>query len=476
VRSAAFQPGSRGRLRATAALTLGVLLSLTLLLPPGIAAAQDAPINPEVGPWRTPHRDVATAVEVDGQRFAGDITGFDARALELTERTGGVHRIRWQALPAARIWQLHRALLAPDDGLGYLRLALLLQRIEDDDRYAEQALTRALRAEPELLETVQALRAGQPLDPAVWAGELEPEPEPAPPPAEATEELGSDLSDGAVMEGLPQHAFWGTLSDEVQAQSVEELREFAVEAQQTMQKRLALYETQYFLFYTDLDPREARRWAQLLDRMYHRMIEMFGLEPGVNIFRGKCLVFVFREAVDYRRFQITVHGTDPGMSAGMCHSFGNGYNHVAFYRQERDEEFAHVLVHETSHAFIHRYRSPVHIPVWLNEGLAEAVATELAPGGWGRRAMTQANRVMRETHSMFGFLHAQSLQPWQYGLAQHVTLLLYEQSGPRYAALINAIKDGKTWQEALVQDYGITEAQLVEGVRRRMNLQELSPF
>src|SRR5678816_1538790 len=80
------------------------------------------------------------------------------------------------------------------------------------------------------------------------------------------------------------------------------------------------------------------------------------------------------------------HQTMAAGTAGMCHQYGNGDVHIAFYRQPNDLDFANVLVHESIHGFLHRYRSPVDVPSWANEGLAEAIAADMV----NRKGLTQA--------------------------------------------------------------------------------------
>src|SRR5690606_17365852 len=156
--------------------------------------------------------------------------------------------------------------------------------------------------------------------------------------------------------------------------------------------------TDYFLFYTDLDRREAERWGALLDRMYDRLCDLFGVARGTNIWRGKCLIFVFRDPQDYYRFEAQVHGQPGDDTAGRCWQFGDGRVHITFYRQPHESRFAHVLVHEAVHGFLHRYRSPARIPSVWNEGLAEVIAGELVPRA---RSVTQrqndSHRILRQT-------------------------------------------------------------------------------
>src|SRR5690606_11851392 len=115
------------------------------------------------------------------------------------------------------------------------------------------------------------------------------------------------------------------------------------------------------------------------DNMYNRLTDLFAIKRGDNIWLGKCLILIFRNSDDYHRFQAVMHQTNSGTSAGMCHGFGSGEVHIAFFRQPAEMQFAHVLVHESVHGFLHRYRSPVHVPTWINEGLAEYIAFRLLP-------------------------------------------------------------------------------------------------
>src|SRR5687768_10061477 len=141
---------------------------------------------------------------------------------------------------------------------------------------------------------------------------------------------------------------------------------------------------------------EENKWGKLSHEEQQASIvelKMFALEKGLNIWRGKGLIFVFTQANDYRKFQVLMHRTDPGQSAGMCHSFNSGIVHIAFYRQPDELTFAHVLVHESVHGFLHRYRKPSHVPSWANEGLAEVIAAELVPNPQYSNLMTRSARA-----------------------------------------------------------------------------------
>src|SRR5262249_19702113 len=146
---------------------------------------------------------------------------------------------------------------------------------------------------------------------------------------------------------------------------------------------------------------------------------LFAVPKGENVWRGKALVFVFSKEDDYLKFEMKSHATMAAGTEGMCHEFGNGDVHIAFYRQPNDLDFAHVLVHETTHGFLHRYRSPVSIPSWANEGLAETIAYQMVQQkGLAQSAVADAKNDLMNRKSLDKFFDADHIVAWQYPVAR----------------------------------------------------------
>ncbi|HSU68350.1 MAG TPA: hypothetical protein VLJ39_15835 [Tepidisphaeraceae bacterium] len=270
---------------------------------------------------------------------------------------------------------------------------------------------------------------------------------------------------------------WPKLTEEEQSQALDALKKFAGEAQTTLGSPLKMYETKYFVFYTDLGAKEAQNWSGLLDRMYARMAEIFAVPKGENIWAGKALVFVFQKKKDYQKYEQEVMHTDPGTSAGMCHSNSNGIVRIAFYRQPEELEFAHVLVHESVHGFIHRYRTPVPVPSWANEGLAETIATELVPQR-GRRdqVKSQAREGLQEHGSRLGsFFTEDHIVGWQYPVAEMLCTFMIQSSKKNYVDFIKGIKNGDKWDDSLANDYKASVDRLVPAFGQSLGIKNLQP-
>ncbi len=402
---------------------------------------------------------------IDGGRVSGRMVAFDAQGFELADKDGATSRVAWDQVPTERVFDVHRRLIPADDGEGWLKLGQALREREDGERHAEAALARAIKIDPELADRAQAIRDGKTQTQAEGNASLPASAEDAGVPAAPPHMLGRTQAD-----------FWGELPAELMASSVKSLKDFAERSETTLGIKLRLHETDNFLFYSDLDAQEAKFWASELEAMYARLCEMFDIDKQKNIFRGKCLIFVFQKPEDYHRFQREMHNTDSGQSAGMCHGFGDGYVHVAFYRDPDRMRFAHVLVHESVHGFLHRYRSPVHIPSWINEGLAEVVSMLLVPKSTihrGREA--EAKREMKQRGNVGGMLDAKPIEGWQYGIARLLTEFMIAQDRKRYVAFVNAIKDGKPWRTSLEEDYGIEPLRLLDAFGKAHELRTLEP-
>src|SRR5262249_13800673 len=157
------------------------------------------------------------------------------------------------------------------------------------------------------------------------------------------------------------------------------------------------------------------------------------------------------------------HATMAAGTEGMCHEFGNGDVHIAFYRQPNDLDFAHVLVHETTHGFLHRYRSPVSIPSWANEGLAETIAYQMVQQkGLAQSAVADAKNDLMNRKSLDKFFDADHIVAWQYPVARTFTEFMILQSKNGYVEFINGLKDGMKLDDAMKQKYGVTVEQLVD--------------
>ena len=102
---------------------------------------------------------------------------------------------------------------------------------------------------------------------------------------------------------------------------------------------------------------------------------------------------------------------------------------------------------------------------------------------------------MQQTHNLGGdFFTRQNIDAWQYGVAASMTdfLLKYDPTGKAsktssrqararsaannpYRKLIEAIKLGVPWEDALMHAYKMTPEQLTDAYGRSMGIQDLKP-
>ena len=168
---------------------------------------------------------------------------------------------------------------------------------------------------------------------------------------------------------------------------------------------------------------------------------------------------------------------------------------ISCYAGKDPKYFAVVLVHETAHGFAWCYKSADPLPNWLNEGASEWIADRVVVGDNSiRRKVERAMRQMRSTRSLGGdFFTAEHIAAWQYGAAASMTdfLIKYELAGGAakaaaktsktkaakspYRMLMDGIKDGLPWEDALREAYGMTPLQLTQAYGQWIGIPDLQP-
>ncbi|MGH7214755.1 MAG: hypothetical protein ACREIT_08325 [Tepidisphaeraceae bacterium] len=458
-----------------------------------------------------------SATTPDKTRLAGEVVWYDADGFELRDAQDAdqTQFVYWSDLGGKGAFQVYSRLIgdkAPAER--WVDLGAALWALEPDGKeWAEKAFARATKLDPKAKERVDAVKDPRPAegddDDGAEAGDGEDggklvfdpgEPErdkqrnkrkprqDEPDDDEdddgelmkgAGEEVddhdgpaGKEDGDGPKQIGRTEAKFWGKLDDAAMTESVDTLKAFGAQTQDKINRNLKLHETRFFLFYSDLDAGEAKEWAGLLDKMYARLCELFGVAKGTNVWRGKALIVVFREETDYAVFQDQMHDTPARGTAGMCHSFGDGHVHIAFYRQQDRMKFAHVLVHESVHGFLHRYRSPVHVPSWANEGLAEVIAGELVPKAGRINTIRQhaRNEIQRNGGLRRSFFTNRQISAWQYPVAEALCNLMIRENKRGYVNFINGVKDGMEWEQSLKKHFGTDSDRLAEGLSQDLGV------
>jgi hypothetical protein len=291
--------------------------------------------------------------------------------------------------------------------------------------------------------------------------------------AEEAAELRSQWVERAKANGVEP---WPELTKEEHEAAIAEHRKLIDEVSRAM-PGMALYETHEFLFFSNIPPNQITPYTTALDAMHDMMCRMYGIKPGEPVWKGKCLVVAFLNKAEFMRFEQTfLQNKDPSGAYGTCHPFGDGRVIISCYRGDRPEDFAKMLVHETSHGFIHRYRTPVHPPSWINEGMADWIGRSLIPKSRSvplREAKALA--MMRQTGNMGGsFLTRKSnIDAWQYGIASSLTDFLIRQNAAAYTRFIQGIKEGLTWQESLQEYYEATPEALIAAYGKAIGVPNL---
>ncbi|MBS0209443.1 MAG: hypothetical protein JSS27_10840 [Planctomycetes bacterium] len=273
--------------------------------------------------------------------------------------------------------------------------------------------------------------------------------------------------------------FWPELSTDEQAKLVSELKS---ETEASFKKHnappMTLYETKYYLFYTNMPQEQIAEYITKLDLMYTELCKVFSIPPGKNIWHGKCVVVCFIEQAAFQAYErLEFNKTDTDTYYGLCHSYSDGKTIVTCFRGSDPAAFGNLLVHETSHGFLHRYRTSIHIISWVNEGVADWVAGAAVKGTiLARKQQAGADRA-RQQGNLGGNFFDQgiNIEGWQYGVAASMVDILLKIDGRKYKQFIDGIKEGLDWPDALQAAYGMSPEELVQRYGYSIGVPQLRP-
>lgn len=259
---------------------------------------------------------------------------------------------------------------------------------------------------------------------------------------------------------------WPELTAEEHQQAIEAHKKRYEEVKAVLPS-LQLVETEHFLFCTNIPPQQVGFFVASLDRMYEYMQKTYGVEPGKQVWRGKASIFAFVRQEEFVAFERQFMQNNPQAgTAGLCHSDSRRNIVIAVHQGTSADYFGVVLVHETSHGFIHCYQTPERVPSWVNEGMAEVIASMMVPTSRGvqRKEEKFLEKIRNFPQPRLGeefFATDQNIPFDRYGGATNMTRFLLKTDQQKYVEFIQLLKEGMPWEEALKQSYNATKEQLV---------------
>ena len=276
-----------------------------------------------------------------------------------------------------------------------------------------------------------------------------------------------------------QARLWPELTAEENASAITEYKEYLSEVRQAFPNLpWTLYETRYYLFYTDMPPAQIAGYVTYLDSMYTQLCKAFGVPEGKNIWRGKCVILAFVDRQNFLAYEAKFYSHEAAGAQGLCHSHGDGKVIMSCYRGEDPAFFGVVLVHETSHGFVHRVKSSARVPTWVNEGIADWVAQAVVTSDTEvqRRQQEGIARIRQSGSIGTNFLADDArIEAWQYGLATNMVTFLLKLDGRKYKLFIDNIKEGIPPEESLQQAYGMNYQQFLLRYGQSVGVPQLRP-
>lgn len=270
---------------------------------------------------------------------------------------------------------------------------------------------------------------------------------------------------------------WPELSDDDLEKIADEQAKFIQSVQaKCPNTKLNTYESAHFYFVSDCPASIAKECLQFLESAYKQLCRMFSLDQDEQVWMGKCPVIAFCKKVDYQRYEQNMS------SAGRCHMSSTGDVFITCFFDDVSTidnrwRFIGVMVHEMTHGFVHRYKARGIPPLWLNEGMSEFVSSSVVKADKQvPLKMAQGLQLMKTTQSTGHILElTNDLSVPQYGIACGLVKYLVRLKPNGVGMLIDQLKEGKSWEDALMDVYKLTPEALISGFGKINGIPNLQP-
>ncbi|MCE9547992.1 MAG: hypothetical protein K8T25_21170 [Planctomycetia bacterium] len=243
-------------------------------------------------------------------------------------------------------------------------------------------------------------------------------------------------------------------------------------------RRFSFAETKFFIFLSDLPPADLQLYVPYMDAMYRRLISTFDLKPDTNIWLGKASVIIFADQEMFNEHETQmVHHNAPAWAQALAHLSSDGNVLISGHTTGSTRLYlAQSLVHETTHGFLWRYKTRVVIPLWVNEGFAEYIASAIVPDPHGTVAKEKlAIKKMLASSSMGGNFFDNTFNTEKYGVASNLTRYMITIDAKRYRIFLEGLKAGMEEEESLKNSYGVPRERLVQQYGRALGILNLQP-
>ena len=417
-----------------------VTTGLTLLAL--VAVAWGDPVPPAALPKPIPAY-VGVRTESGFEQVEGNLIAWDNDSVTIQTRTGPRH-LQWNNLSAASAYALRARLIDHTTAGGWLELGTFGWQIGAKD--ARDALARAVKMDPTLKDQVAAV-------------------------LKTPSGSAASVPVAAAAGGGPPK--YQKSTPEQDAAAIADFRKASVEIQDKLHLKLAEIQTDHFLIFTDWSPLEHGFLKENLEAAYAVVSRQFDIPVKENVFVGKLPVYMLATHEEFTSYAEHVDKLPPSFAGADGYYAGDsrGFGHMLMFKpvagnrglEAAKRRWAYTLTHEFTHAFVARYRNNRNIPTWLNEGVAEVVASSQFPDAY---AVVIARQTAASGKSIAVIFKNDGPKPAElYPVMRTVAETLIRRDHKAFLALFDSIKQGTAAEAALQATYQWDYAKLEQAWR-----------
>lgn len=434
------------------------------------AIASVATVNGDPGDPVAPERPVPIRTTLaDGTSIVGPLTRWDDAGFEATV-DGTVRSFRWEELRPVEVYRIRKRLIdelaasgAPTVDAERLarRVDLFVWLASGDERDLTARAERDARSAGADDAAITAAREQAASLRAERASKAE---------AARRAALRTTTPEGDTFDTTP----WQPQSMDERAKRVTELKVMTASKLAAAGREATPIEGRQAIVYSDLGASDAATRAVDIDHFVANALPRLGVSGESQPFWGKVVVIVVEGDDRFRLLEASGFRQEVTKADTVLTHYDGGRAFVVVRTQPDVVSTTLAMYRGVALAILHSHVSATRLPPWANEGIADWLVA-MYPRGKAideplRKPGLRFIRNGGSIEGVMGLTYAPGSWPGPEGIGRNVGFLvsgfIAEKEPTRFQAWVRAVKAGTPWEQALVEELGLSPTALLDAVRR----------
>lgn len=228
------------------------------------------------------------------------------------------------------------------------------------------------------------------------------------------------------------------------------------------------------LLFTDFPPGALAPLTRYSDQVCLELNRVFGVPLDRRIWDGKAIIAAFSNGEALEEYEEQVLNNPNHRGTGAVHRTSHGFIMTSVVKR-LNRQTAFGTIWGLAMGYSNRVQSTVKLPSWVHTGLSNWIAYKIAPArDQSARRRAGVIKKLAANPTLGGLLHATRPGMETRPTSEQLIGFMISRSEAAFGQFLADLKHGHSLEDALMQSYGITPAQLASAFGRSLGIPNLT--